>query len=183
MNDYEFWLNTAFDLLDQVRSYPKSNTTWTTTRYEDVPTHNRVNMPAVRQVIFNNNATVVYFDDDTKVVVRKSAQDEYNIEHAIVYAIVKRAYGIVNGDGIVDGNGMGNMLGRLIKNAIDQDAQVAAKKAKEKAKKEASSRILMEATTTQKYDCRDRVEPWPTSKADVPSRDSKGRFVKKANRK
>ena len=177
MNDYEFWLNTAFDLLDQVRFYPKSNTTWTTTRYVDVPTHKQVNMPAVKSVIFNKNATIVYFDDGTKCIVRKSAMDEYNREHAVVYAIVKRAYGIVNADGTVDGNGMGNMLAKVVANGYDQEAHDAAEKAKKAAKQK---KRFVGDDDNAKY-AWGYQKPWRD--VTVPERDNKGRFVKKANRK
>lgn len=176
MNDYEFLLNTALDLLGQVRIYPKSNTTWTTTRCVDVPTHNRVNMPAVKSVIFNKNATVVYFDDGTKCIVRKSAMDEYNREHAVVYAIVKRAYGIVNADGTVDGNGMGNMLAKVVANGYDQEAHNEAENAK-KASKQKS-----EFVGDKKYAWGHQpAQNW--TDVECPQRDKHGRFVKKSNRK
>lgn len=177
MNDYEFLLNTAFDLFGQVRFYPKSNTTWITTRCEDVPTHKQVNMPAVKSVIFNKNATIVYFDDGTKCIVRKSAQDDYNREHAVVYAIVKRAYGIVNADGTVDGNGMGNMLAKAVANGYDQEVHDKAENAK-KASKQKSE--FVGDNDHEKY-AWGYQKPWRD--VTVPNRDSKGRFVKKANRK
>ena len=146
---------------------------------EPQPSANKVNMPAVKSVIFNKNATVVYFEDGTKCIVRKSDKDEYNREHAVVYAIVKRAYGIVNEDGTVDGNGMGNMLEKVVANGYDQEAHDAAEKAKKAAKQK---KHFVGDDDHAKY-------AWGYSPADawrdvdVPNRDSKGRFVKKANRK
>ena len=179
MNDYEFLLNTALDLLGQVRFYPKSNLTWSTTRCVDVPTHNRVNMPAVKSVIFNKEATIVYFADGTKCIVRKSAMDEYNREHAVVYAIVKRAYGTVNADGTVDGNGMGNMLAKVVANGYDQEAHNKAEEEKKAAKQKPK---FVGDDDHEKY-------AWGYQPAhnwtDVtpPQRDKYGRFVKKSNRK
>lgn len=169
--------NKVFDYIfgiDTIDVTPK-NSTWYT--YKVTPCAcktNKVNMPAVKSVIFNKEATIVYFDDGTKCIVRKSDKDEYNREHAVVYAIVKRAYGIVNEDGTVDGNGMGNMLEKVVANGYDQEAHDAAEKAKKAAK--------------QKNRARDGVEyAWgyqkPWRDVTIPERDSNGRFVKKSNRK
>lgn len=134
-------------------------------RYEvDTPTHivypqNMVNMPKVKSVIFNRKATIVYFEDGTKCIVRKSDHDEYNREHAVVYAIVKRAYGTVNEDGVVEGNGMGNMLAKVVANGYDQEAHDKAEKAKKISKK------------------------YQNDSYDKQGRDKYGRFTKKANRK
>ena len=160
--------NTIFQDIFGYRPF-NDNTTWTTSQCRcrdiDVPAYNNVYMPAIKSVIFNRKATIVYFQDGTKCIVRKSAMDEYNREHAVVYAIVKRAYGIVKPDGTVEGNGMGNMLSKVVANAFDQEAHERNENAK-KAQKEI-------------------VKPWKvapvTNKSQ--SRDKYGRFVKKANRK
>ena len=149
-----------------------ASATYKTYNVTDVPTTDDVNMPAVKSVIFNKNATVVYFADGTRAIVRKSAQDEYNREHAVVYAIVKRAYGKVGPDGIVEGCGMGNMLSKVVENGYDQEAHDAEERAKRAAKRNAQRNCNCDSCTTEK------VAPWPTTK-----RDNKGRFVKKANRK
>lgn len=139
---------------------------------EDVPCScNKINMPAVRQAIFNKNATIVYFNDGTKCVVHKSALDEYNREHAIVYAIVKRAYGIVGSDGVVQGNGMGSMLAKILANAVDQEATKSTKTP------------CKDCSHCGKTKCDNvSVKPWKTTTNTLPCRDFKGRFVKKANR-
>lgn len=185
LNDYEFLLNVAHDL-SNFSFWPshKSNTTWSTLRYVDVPikdtpAHNRVNMPAVKSVIFNKEATIIYFDDGTKCIVRKSAMDEYNREHAVVYAIVKRAYGTVNADGTVDGNGMGNMLAKVVANGYDQEAHNKAEEEKKASKQKPK---FVGDDDHEKY-------AWGYQPAqnwtDVtpPQRDKYGRFVKKSNRK
>ena len=144
-----------------------------------------VNMPGVKQAIFNREATIVYFDDGTKCIVRKSAQDTYNREHAIVYAIVKRAYGTVDENGVVQGNGMGTMLARVVKNGYDQEAyQEQQKNKKTTEKKIVPSKYDLtpqeECANCDEEDCPSRLAPYKNQKYD---RDSKGRFVKKANRK
>ena len=136
-----------------------------------------VNMPGVKQAIFNREATIVYFNDGTKCVVRKSAQDAYNREHAIVYAIVKRAYGTVDENGVVQGNGMGTMLARIVKNGYDQEAYQEQQKNK---KTTYDLTLERECANCDEEDCPSRLAPYKNQKYD---RDSKGRFVKKANRK
>lgn len=175
--------NKVFDYVfgvDTIDVSPPRNSMWYT--YKVTPCTcktNKVNMPAVKSVIFNKNATVVYFDDGTKCIVRKSDKDEYNREHAVVYAIVKRAYGIVNEDGTVDGNGMGNMLEKVVANGYDQEAHDAAEKVKKEAKQK---KRFVGDDDHSKY-------AWGYSPANawrdvnVPKRDKHGRFVKKSNRK
>lgn len=138
----------------------------------DTPAHitypqNMVNMPKVKSVIFNRKATIVYFEDGTKCIVRKSDHDEYNREHAVVYAIVKRAYGTVNEDGVVEGNGMGNMLAKVVANGYDQEAHDKAEKAKKANKNDWFNSCK---------NCQDHSY-------DKQGRDKYGRFTKKANRK
>lgn len=48
---------------------------------------------AVRQVIFNNPATVVYWNDGTKTVVRCSENDTFDPEIGLAMAICKKAFG------------------------------------------------------------------------------------------
>jgi len=145
--------------------------------------HNAVNMPAVKSVIFNKEATIVYFDDGTKCIVRKSDKDEYNREHAVVYAIVKRAYGVVDENGIVQGNGMGSMLEKIVENGYDQEAHVLAEKAKKAAKRNAQRNVdfVGDDDHVKANSKKEVVKPW-TTQTTSQNRDNKGRFVKKANR-
>lgn len=170
-------------ILDTAIKYANSSSdtyTWTTTtNIHPIFEYGKVNMPAVKSVIFNKNATIVYFVDGTKCIVRKSALDEYNREHAVVYAIVKRAYGTVNADGTVDGNGMGNMLAKVVANGYDQEAHNKAEEAKKASKQKPK---FVGDDDHEKY-------AWGYQPArnwtddNRPQRDEHGRFVKKANRK
>ena len=176
MNDWN-------DVFRTILGFAPTNTTVVEYKIEPRPRAAAVNMPAVKSVIFNKEATIVYFDDGTKCIVRKSAQDDYNREHAVVYAIVKRAYGIVGKDGLVEGNGMGNMLAKIVANGYDQEAHDAAEKAKRAAKrKEAKAPVtktrFVGDNDHEKY-AWGYQKPWRD--VTVPNRDSKGRFVKKAN--
>lgn len=176
MNDYDLF-RTILEFEKPRLGFAPINTTVVEYEIEPRPRVAAVNMPAVKSVIFNKEATIVYFDDGTKCIVRKSTQDDYNREHAVVYAIVKRAYGIVGKDGLVEGNGMGNMLAKIVANGYDQEAHAAAEKAKKAAKQKKRGRGDDDhAKYAWGYQ-----KPWRD--ATVPNRDSKGRFVKKANRK
>ena len=170
MNDWN-------DVFRTILGFAPINTTVVEYEIEPHPRTAAVNMPAVKSVIFNKEATIVYFDDGTKCIVRKSDKDEYNREHAVVYAIVKRAYGIVNEDGTVDGNGMGNMLEKVVANGYDQEAHDAAEKAKKAAKQK---KRFVGDDDHAKY-AWGYQKPWRD--VTIPERDSNGRFVKKSNRK
>lgn len=158
MNDYDLF-RTILEFEKPRLGFAPINTTVVEYEIEPRPHVAAVNMPAVKSVIFNKEATIVYFEDGTKCIVRKSDHDEYNREHAVVYAIVKRAYGTVNEDGVVEGNGMGNMLAKVVANGYDQEAHDKAEKAKKVGKK------------------------YQNDSYDKQGRDKYGRFTKKANRK
>lgn len=50
-------------------------------------------MPNIVDVIYNKPATIVFWDDGTKTVVRCGKHDKYTGEHGLVMAIVKKLYG------------------------------------------------------------------------------------------
>jgi hypothetical protein len=49
--------------------------------------------PAITKVVFNNPATVVFWSDGTKTVVRCSDNDTFNPEIGLAMAICKKAFG------------------------------------------------------------------------------------------
>lgn len=49
-------------------------------------------MPSIRKVVFNNPATIVFWDDDTKTVV-KCSNEVYDPEKGLAMAISKKALG------------------------------------------------------------------------------------------
>ena len=51
------------------------------------------NMPEIERVIFNPPATIVFFDDGSKTVVRCSPNDVFDREKGIALCVMKRAYG------------------------------------------------------------------------------------------
>ena len=50
-------------------------------------------MPNIINVIYNKPATIVFWDDGTKTVVKCGKHDKYTGEHGLVMAIVKKLYG------------------------------------------------------------------------------------------
>ena len=78
--------------------------------------------------VLEKGATIVYFSDRTKTVVRKSSEDDNNLEMALIHAIIKRIYGKVDEKtGLVTG-GTGNMIQRLLNNAVYEDVKIVPNK-------------------------------------------------------
>ena len=48
---------------------------------------------SVDKIIVSGNATVVFWGDGEKTIVKKSADDEYDLHHAFCAALAKRVYG------------------------------------------------------------------------------------------
>lgn len=97
----------------------------------------------ISRVIYSGLATTVYFTDGTKTTVSCSANDHYDRQTAIVYALIKKIFGKVgrydkNGKyhaKEIDGNGIGLKLEKIAAAGYDQDAEEKlAKEKKEVAK-------------------------------------------------
>ena len=50
-------------------------------------------IPEIKNVIFNDPATIVFWDDGTKTVVKCQDGDEFDPEKGLAMAIVKKSYG------------------------------------------------------------------------------------------
>lgn len=50
-------------------------------------------IPSIKKVIFSGNATIVFWEDGTKTVVRCQKGDKYSADEGLAMAICKRAYG------------------------------------------------------------------------------------------
>ena len=50
-------------------------------------------IPEIKNVIFNDPATIVFWDDGTKTVVKCQDGDEFDPEKGLAIAVVKKAYG------------------------------------------------------------------------------------------
>ena len=105
---------------------------------------NDINMPGVKNIIFNNNITKVIFTDGTWSLVRLSNNDTPNRETAILYAIAKRIYGRISRDhknyGEAVESAIGNKLRKWVEGAYDQVAAEKEKRATEKAKVKAKEK-------------------------------------------
>lgn len=103
-----------------------------------------INMPGVKNIIFNNNITKVIFTDGTWSLVRLSVNDTPNRETAILYAIAKRIYGRISYDrknyGEAVESAIGNKLRKWVESAYDQAAAEKEKRATEKAKVKAKAK-------------------------------------------
>lgn len=127
---------------------------------------NGCSVPAIKQVIYNRGtkktengerpvlATIVYFDDGTKISVVNSEHDGLELaadgkptfeskERGIIYAIMKRIFAshyTVTSEGFsLKTQGLGQFLTKLVNNAIDQQDEIvkrAAEKAEAKKKYE-----------------------------------------------
>ena len=49
-------------------------------------------MPDIKKAIFNNPATIVYWDDDTKTVVKCGEEDKYDKEKGLALCYMKRLF-------------------------------------------------------------------------------------------
>ena len=50
-------------------------------------------IPEIKNVIFNDPATIVFWEDETKTVVKCHDGDEFDPEKGLAMAIAKKAYG------------------------------------------------------------------------------------------
>ena len=50
-------------------------------------------IPEIKNVIFNDPATIVFWDDGTKTIVKCQDGDEFDPEKGLAMAIAKKAYG------------------------------------------------------------------------------------------
>lgn len=140
-------------------------------RTDSYSTVTYIPFPEIKNVIFNGDTTIVYFTDNTKVLVKKSENDNYSKEIAIVYAIIKKIYGKYNPEtGIVEGNGFMNRIYNAVANGYDQKA-TKTEKFVEEVKPAKPVKIAVKA--------KKKVQTTKTGRFAVKSRkrNSKGQFV------
>lgn len=108
-----------------------------------------INEIPIKRVAYSGNRTIVWFTDDSKVIVRCSSHDKYDKQTAVAYALVKRLFGTVDSNtGLVDGAGIGRKLEDIAEKGFDQDTKdmtVAAKKAEAQAKHKAAQKKQQDA--------------------------------------
>ena len=91
----------------------------------------------IKQVIFNDPATIVTFSDGTKVCVKTNENDKFSKEVGLMYALVKRLYANdVDENGYLKSTGLGEKINKIIKNAVDQKKIESDKKKRLAEKKQ-----------------------------------------------
>ena len=91
----------------------------------------------IKQVIFNDPATIITFSDGTKVCVKANENDKFSKEVGLMYALVKRLYANdVDENGYLKSTGLGEKINKIIKNAVDQKKIEADKKKRLAEKKQ-----------------------------------------------
>lgn len=90
----------------------------------------------VKQVIYNEPATIVTFSDGSKVCVKCCEKDKFSKEAGLIYALVKRLYAndIDKKSGYMKSTGLGEKLNKLINGALDQKEQERERRRKQKEK-------------------------------------------------
>lgn len=82
-------------------------------------------LPEVKNIIFNDPVTVVFWNDGTKTIVRASNGDKFSKELGIVYSIFKKLYG----------PNTSAAISKLLAKSQDQADIKAAKRSEKTAKK------------------------------------------------
>lgn len=154
MNDKDVLdiINTVFKTVADTANFKEYSPFYV--RTSDMPSlttnFTTVVFPVISKVVFNDPATIVWFSDGTKVIVKKSESDTYSKEHALLYAIAKRLYGKVDYDGNVASNGFMTFLKKTVQNGIDQPELARKAAAEKKAKKKAVSTNVQKPKTDKK---------------------------------
>lgn len=139
-------------------------------------------------------ATIVYFNDGTKVVVTNSATDKVDLvdvkladgtvvktassqakERALIYALVKRLYGTPDDLGNIENVGLARRLNDLVQNGYDtrledaknRIAEAARKAAAAKAQKPAKKRYSLSETLARINALIDRAEAGDENAANL----------------
>lgn len=94
---------------------------------------------APKEIIYNDAATIVYWTDDTKTVVKCNENDEYSEYAGFVAAVAKKMYGganainrLIDSKKVIRGNGLGQPF--RSKKTFEEILDEAAKKADEEYK-------------------------------------------------
>ena len=95
-------------------------------------------MPEVSRITYSGNKTIVWFADNSRVIVECSEGDKYDRQTALAYAMVKRMLGKVDpATKLVDGNGFGTKMKKLVDSGFDQDKEEQEATSKKRAAKAA----------------------------------------------
>lgn len=95
---------------------------------------------APKEIIYNDAATIVYWTDGTKTVVKCNENDEYSEYSGFVAAVAKKMYGganainrLIDSKKVVHGNGLGQPFRseKTFEEILDEAAKKAAKEYEE----------------------------------------------------
>lgn len=95
---------------------------------------------APKEIIYNDTATIVYWTDGTKTVVKCNENDEYSEYAGFVAAVAKKMYGganainrLIDSKKVVHGNGLGQPFRseKTFEEILDEAAEKVAKEYKE----------------------------------------------------
>ena len=90
-----------FDILTEIaespytlKGYIANGYSYIERREEPMPTNTRrpINMQRIKKVIFNNPATIVFWSDGTKTVVKCGENDTFDPEKGLAMAISKKFF-------------------------------------------------------------------------------------------
>ena len=63
------------------------------TDYTSCSNKSTLQLPRIKKVLFRHPATIVFWDDDTKTVVKCSENDKFDCEKGLAMAIAKKFFG------------------------------------------------------------------------------------------
>lgn len=81
-------------------------------------------LPAIRKVIYNDPATIIYWADDTKTVVKATYRDTFNKEDGLAHAIAKKYFECMGFEH------PRSMFKTVVENAVDLSARTKDRLAK-----------------------------------------------------
>ena len=90
-NDYEVNYVPYSDIYNRIAS--DTRTTIKNGSYIKAPSQKQKAMNSITNVIFNNPATIVFWSDGTKTVVKCDERDEFDPEKGLAMAICKKHFG------------------------------------------------------------------------------------------
>ena len=87
-------VTTPFNHMDKaISSYIDTDIASTRTAYQNYKEARKKSMYAIKNVIFNNPATIVFCSDGTKTIVKAQGDDKFDPEKGLAIAISKKALG------------------------------------------------------------------------------------------
>lgn len=108
--------------------------------YNGISRRNNMMKYGVKEIIYHNAVTIVYWTDGTKTVVKCNENDEYSEYAGFVAAVAKKMYGganainrLIDSKKVVHGNGLGQPFRseKTFEEILDEAAEKAAKEYEE----------------------------------------------------